>query len=1679
MGSAYRLRKDVDAILNIATSAQEVGEGIGNKGLGFRSIGALTDDVRIFSRRGRSGSARFDGYCFRFANLEEIEALLQELGFGASTAHDIGRTVPRYLVPLPLTEQPDDVVSFARLGYASVIVAPLRSPEAIELAQRQVQELADLEVPLLLFLDRIADFRFDVETPENETHRRRLSRRQFDLCDVPSLAGCRMYEVRVGGDRRFLVVRLAVDKTRVLDAVQRSLSRAPQLKRWLAWKGQPTVSVAVGLSPGAVAAGRLYNFLPMGDQAIAPMFGHVDAPFFAEIDRRNADFDLPLNSTLLQAAAEACAHSALHIAEQETPKIPQHTVFDLIAWIGRHARKLDTALEGADISLEDAPLIPAIDVDGSRWSSLSEVSVFPAGSFSIMKAAEVARRTSARLVSVELDGHRRSRLKDMAERNCLCLEPSCWELSEWSERFAKSLVHRNAAPRTWSRFYEDLNRLFEAAGEKLDWLAGTAVMLDRSGKLRPAARHDAASGPGFFVRGEETRRKRTKGGVPFPPAKLSRRYRFLHDKIVLRGNTLDAFIGAGLMRKYDPVEALAGLGSTIGTKANDNRRREALTWAFGVCRTTDSGIRDALQRARLWVPTWRGWRPAQETGFSSSWTPVGLTLENYLVEASDVSPDCRRTRDSLLVDFAEWPTVPGGTKRQWVAFLKLLGVSDGLKPVAGTVQKSGEGWSWTNLVQRGDSRQSLDRDWCAEASLATFPNPYTSYTRRGDAWRLPGQIEHSDLPVTAKEAFQELVFRHLEAHGTEYLTFQVGRFKRPRRRDWNLQTLPTPLATFLRSRTWIVVRTHEEELGFRRADECWATRTRQRRPPRFTERVRNTVAGLVGGSEELANLVFGEALGLLDWQSPHTALERLQALAAVAPNLAMHDLREFRREYRRAWLDACEVDSALPRNLVLAVTRDARLERLGGDKKTTPTVIVTPSAQAFEARVLAAAGHAMLDVGEASAQKVAERLAATGQFKPRQIDGIGVRLLVDGQPFVPRMSDPLLTSLDMDWLPEIVLLGHEILAEGFERVVRHQAVEQRIRSIRLRRCQTITLVVDENDASGRDSMAFYSFYDSKLPTLILSARLPLTWPSLGNDLSRAISRLIDRRLRFVEPLLLRLARDQVSDRLDEPSDAAIASALGCDSRTLQEYRAALRMDLGHVLHLLMPVVAYFGDIALARRLDSDADGTDPAFDLRQWLRSWLPLREPAPEDLIAACGRSSDRAALRQELGLDYERFNHALLALGESPLSNEAELRSIYHAYRQQMAPLILERLRRCHAADFRHGRDLTTYVDRKTLAFLTFDPKWILTRATLDKETVDDHVIRLLDEVLGEDIDVDLPNSRGLLEKNRKTVRDFASGGASVVWAWCRRNQTPLQEPWRSEDPQSVVRHLENAGLLDFEPVEQARLPELCHRAIGWPKGMPLTLEPSLLGLDEATVKAEEVRREMERQRKVIEQRSIEFSGFRLDTADPSFADEFRQIAEKTIASDQRWLERSRRPRLTEFDEARKGGGSTRVSWTGGSGGPRKRPSKEMRSAMGLASEWLVFQFLRDRYGDALDETCWVSSNRARFFGGEGGDDAAGFDFCVRTPQAEWLYEVKSSLEDSCEFELTPNEMRVAASVTRRGRRRYGILYVPFVFSPDRWFILELPNPMGDETRNRFMQVGSGTVRFRFEPSTGGHAR
>ena len=207
--------------------------------------------------------------------------------------------------------------------------------------------------------------------------------------------------------------------------------------------------------------------------------------------------------------------------------------------------------------------------------------------------------------------------------------------------------------------------------------------------------------------------------------------------------------------------------------------------------------------------------------------------------------------------------------------------------------------------------------------------------------------------------------------------------------------------------------------------------------------------------------------------------------------------------------------------------------------------------------------------------------------------------------------------------------------------------------------------------------------------------------------------------------------------------------------------------------------------------------------------------------------------------------------------------------------------------------------------------------------------------------------------------------------------------------------------------------------------------------------------MRRERERQQREIARRSIEFAGNSLDTGDQMFAERLQEIAAAWLSKDETWFERSRqRTQLVEFqNQAQPSGGSSGGGKGGGTGRRDRQLNDAQRQAMGLASEWLAFRFLRRRQGDFVNETCWISKNRAQFVGGDEGDDTAGYDFRVKTPQADWLYEVKSSLEDSGEFELTANELRVASGASKDGRRRYRILYIPYVFHPASGVFLNSP--------------------------------
>src|SRR5690606_26796797 len=131
------------------------------------------------------------------------------------------------------------------------------------------------------------------------------------------------------------------------------------------------------------------------------------------------------------------------------------------------------------------------------------------------------------------------------------------------------------------------------------------------------------------------------------------------------------------------------------------------------------------------------------------------------------------------------------------------------------------------------------------------------------------------------------------------------------------------------------------------------------------------------------------------------------------------------------------------------------------------------------------------------------------------------------------------------------------------------------------------------------------------PTLILTHGVSLDWPRPAKGLASEISKLTDTRRRSLELVLLRLAVGRPEGSLERPSDAELATALGCDIGIVEDMRAGMRTDLAHVLHLMIPIVAYFEGVELARALDEAAEGAGAEFSLRSWLETHLSEDSPA------------------------------------------------------------------------------------------------------------------------------------------------------------------------------------------------------------------------------------------------------------------------------------------------------------------------------------------------------------------------------------------------------------------------------------------------------------------------------------
>ncbi|MFH8346303.1 sacsin N-terminal ATP-binding-like domain-containing protein [Streptomyces sp. NPDC018045] len=158
--------RDVERVCELAQSSKEVGEGIGNKGVGFRSILLISNAPEIYSADPDSPlGPELDGYCFRFAQKDDVEEVLA----GEDNAHKVAAKYPPLQAPLPLDEVPATCRQLAAQGYVTVVRLPLLGEAARAEVRLRMRELAGAKVPAMLFLDRLTSLTLERRSAGGET----------------------------------------------------------------------------------------------------------------------------------------------------------------------------------------------------------------------------------------------------------------------------------------------------------------------------------------------------------------------------------------------------------------------------------------------------------------------------------------------------------------------------------------------------------------------------------------------------------------------------------------------------------------------------------------------------------------------------------------------------------------------------------------------------------------------------------------------------------------------------------------------------------------------------------------------------------------------------------------------------------------------------------------------------------------------------------------------------------------------------------------------------------------------------------------------------------------------------------------------------------------------------------------------------------------------------------------------------------------------------------------------------------------------------------------------------------------------------------------------------------------------------------------------------------------------
>jgi hypothetical protein len=1689
-GVPFRFR-DFRSLSRMALSEKPPGQGIGHKGVGFKSVLQVAPQPQIFSVASPASGERYEGFRFTFPDQDTYDRLIPpDSGMPRMTPYSLPVTIP-------LDEQPESVRVLASRGFVTTIRLPMRA-SALPTAERALLEILHADAPILLFLDRIEELTVTRRSTDGEVTER-LVREETRLLDGQA---CHVSTLDLRELGSYLLIQSEVVEQTFCGAVEVDVADRLVDEEWAKWTGDAPIAVALPLDPQACHE-RLYCYLPLAAEAVPPLAGHVHAPFAVGLARKGLIQGSRINTVLLDAIADLCVAATREIVEEQF----HAAVVDLVAW-PRDTGRIVKAWRDQGLEPAEVEFVPVVG-SGPRGSMSKTYAFDPEGVTQFTPHAVVST-TGDRIVDPAIGLRRTQALTALALQALgVDLYPPESVRAGWAESIARSLPRHDPTEldlAAWLAFYDDLPRVFDGLSGRA--LAGRAIVLGEDEELleawseTPAKRTRRVRGVFFAARdGDGAEGDAWDGPVPrslrgtitrvhpqldwYVPGDSIRRNRpgraFLEQHGLVRVHRTE-----DLLRLIERVLGSTRVQSPAGLARATAIWRDALLFVY---RLTRPGQRHPdlkalnLHRMKFCVPTRSGWMPAESAYFSNGWTPSGADLEVVIEAATGVSDELTDLAGSLLQPPEAWSPRPG-SDADWVELLGHCGVRDGLQPqTIGSADRTitGSGSRWSDLGRLASDLGIPDPNryqWIDTIDRDGWPHHEgAEYIASKPPSRLPGQEGFARLPDDARTAYARLVIRKLAEWNDEVLEIEL------RRRyggGGDSKVVPTPAGLFLRRAPWLPVsrpgsRGDEDWVG---TSDAWFIATSEREPY-FVPVVIPELRNLVPGSDALERL---RSLGAHEWSNPKDAGARIDLLGRLL--LEGRAQPGFHAQIRNATEDAWKwvVESAQSELLPLTglvVTRGARLEAV---PPSTPCYVVANADRMLEL-VLTSLEEPVLVAPPDLGPKVSSRLVQGG-YAARLVWPADLQVEVNGIPIKDATDDAeLLLGGDREWLRNLVVLTLVLRQSGLRVVTPNvlDAALSRLNQIVLIEASEISLRLE---GLRREVPA----YSRGVVPVSVDGLLAIAWVNTGDGIGwAALRRLVpavtdligERWARDALENIVRALGDD-EDVLSEPDDEAYADAFGVPAARIEELLRGQRQVADLALDRLMPALAYYVGVDAARRACTSAEGqidVDSALDFA--LAEWRGEdAEFVVTELAEAARTARGFLAVRDRLRLEFGRFNRVLVALGGKYLPERYEqlhaqaMWSFVASSREQIGDALRAMALGTKAdpttspeAYLRAIRRLDIAVagqtDPDAANQLAADPAWQIDHREPPTALLHDRVNSWLASqgapTLG--TTTGLPFIATLREANGRRLRHVLAHQALVIAAWLGRRGLGGAPDW-TVATDGAADLVVSSGRLDLAFLGDDDLLREAALQLPWPNGLDATLDLSAIGLTEDDLIAFQSDAERRQHEAARERRGVKVDGrvvtLDADTVEADLAFVMSSIGPEMLAISPADAE------LGALPAKRDGSKPARPPTAAGRG----RPSREKLEAIGLVGEAIAYAWLQHHYG--TEHVSWASANRTYFFhDGDLGDDGCGYDFHVTAGRNPTFIEVKTFTGDPGQFELSEGEVGFARSKAHTSA--YKVLYISNVGILETRSLLMLPNPLSPRSKDRFRAISAGT-KFAF---------